>query len=116
LHIEKEHLMKKFQLLLIVTLLVAYCAVMLASGPADNRRQFNLTQVKIVKIMEDKLTVRNASGQVVTYEIGATLRANRFFSQYKPGDLVRVQIQGNILIQARGNNVQAMPNPIPQPR
>jgi hypothetical protein len=102
--------MKKFQLLLIVLLLVAYCTLVLASVPADNRRQANLTQVTIVKILEDKLTVRNTAGQLVTYEIGATLRANKFFSRYKPGDVVRIQVQGNLLIQAEGNNPPVVPN------
>jgi hypothetical protein len=105
--------MKKIHLFLIVTLLVVYCTVTLASAPADNRRQFNFTQVTIVKIMEDKLTVRNAAGQVSVYDIGANLRANKFFAQYKAGDVVRVQIQGNVLIQAQGNTIQA---PIQQQR
>jgi hypothetical protein len=107
--------MKKFQLYLIGALLVVYCCVTLASGSADNRRQFNLTSVTIVKIMENKLTVRNASGVVTTYEISAALRANRFFSQYRTGDKVRIQIQGNMLIKAEGDKVQIDPIPMPHP-
>lgn len=102
--------MKKFQLYLIVALLVVYCAVALASGSADNRRSFTLTQVTIVKIMSDKLTVRDASGKLATYEIAAKLRANKFFSLFKPGDKVRIQIQGNMLIQAERINTQPIPN------
>ena len=103
--------MGKFQTSFWATLIVTLCAASLAWAPADNRRPFQILNVTLVKIADDRITVRNSAGKLLVFEVTSELRSNQSLRNFKIGDKVRIQIQGNTLFQVQQRG--ALPNPIP---
>ncbi len=93
--------MKKFKKSFWVAIIVAFCTVSLAWATTNTRQSFNLLNVTIVKITENQVTVRNSEGKLLVLEVTSELRANQSLRNFRIGDKVRIQIQGNALFQVQ---------------
>jgi len=93
--------MKKFQKSLGVAIIVAFCTVSLAWATINTRQPFSLLNVTLVKIADNRVTVRNSEGKLLVFEIASELRSNQSLRNFKIGDKVRIQVQGNALMQVQ---------------
>jgi hypothetical protein len=95
--------MKKIQMMCVLAVMATFSMSSLVHAAADNRRPFSLTKATIVEIVGNQVKVRNEAGNVQTFQVSEGLRAGNTLTKFKPGDAVRIQVQGNSLVQMDGN-------------
>ena len=93
--------METFQKSLGVAIIVVVCTVSLAWATTNTRQSFNLLNVTLVQITENQVTVRNSEGKLLVLEVTSELRSNRSLTNFRIGDKVRIQIQGNALFRVQ---------------